>query len=362
MLFEKGNPLVACVNEALAALEADGTLAQLEETVALHRGGRSRSSSDGPSSDGLLVAERPGARTPRRPPPSAHPAGGDGDGGDRRRLRPGGVGGHAVAGLGAVPGDVPRAGSHAKESFPAIRDGFWLNVKLFLICELVILVLGLSVALARQARSPWLMPLRVVAVVYTDVFRGIPTILLVLAARLRDAGAATSRACPTDAFVLVRGSRWSCPTARTSPRCSGPASTRSTRPRSTARRRSASAGPRRCGSWSCPQAVRRVVPPLLNDFVSLQKDTALVAAAGVFDAMFAARDYGNFNFNYTPLRRGGRVLRGDDRAAGALLRLAPAPVDGAREGGCPVTGTRPARARERPQDLRRPGRPRTTST
>ena len=50
-----------------------------------------------------------------------------------------------------------------------------------------------------------------------------------------------------------------------------------------------------------PQAVRRVVPPLLNDFVSLQKDTALVAAAGVFDALFAARDYGNFNFNYTPL-------------------------------------------------------------
>ena len=50
-----------------------------------------------------------------------------------------------------------------------------------------------------------------------------------------------------------------------------------------------------------PQAVRRVVPPLLNDFVSLQKDTALVSAVGVFDAVFAARDYANYNFNYTPL-------------------------------------------------------------
>ena len=49
-----------------------------------------------------------------------------------------------------------------------------------------------------------------------------------------------------------------------------------------------------------PQALRRVVPPLLNDFVSLQKDTALVAVVGGFDAVFAARDYGNFNFNYTP--------------------------------------------------------------
>jgi polar amino acid transport system permease protein len=49
-----------------------------------------------------------------------------------------------------------------------------------------------------------------------------------------------------------------------------------------------------------PQAVRRVVPPLLNDFVSLQKDTALIGAVGVFEALFAARDYANFNFNYTP--------------------------------------------------------------
>ena len=49
----------------------------------------------------------------------------------------------------------------AKDSFPSIKDGFWLNVRLFLICEAVILVVGLSVALARQARSAWLAPLRV---------------------------------------------------------------------------------------------------------------------------------------------------------------------------------------------------------
>ena len=49
-----------------------------------------------------------------------------------------------------------------------------------------------------------------------------------------------------------------------------------------------------------PQAVRRVVPPLLNDFVSLQKDTALASAAGIFEAVFVARDYANYNFNFTP--------------------------------------------------------------
>jgi polar amino acid transport system permease protein len=49
-----------------------------------------------------------------------------------------------------------------------------------------------------------------------------------------------------------------------------------------------------------PQAVRRVVPPLLNDFVSLQKDTALASAAGVFESVANARDYTLYNFNFTP--------------------------------------------------------------
>ena len=49
-----------------------------------------------------------------------------------------------------------------------------------------------------------------------------------------------------------------------------------------------------------PQGIRRVVPPLLNDFISLQKDTALVGVIGVFDALFAAQDYANFQFNFTP--------------------------------------------------------------
>ena len=79
-----------------------------------------------------------------------------------------------------------------------------------------------------------------------------------------------------------------------------------------------------------PQAVRRVVPPLLNDFVSLQKDTALVAVVGVFDAVFAAHDYGNFNFNYTPLVVVALLLRRADRPAGPVHRLAAAPVTRAR--------------------------------
>ena len=50
-----------------------------------------------------------------------------------------------------------------------------------------------------------------------------------------------------------------------------------------------------------PQATRRVVPPLLNDFISLQKDTALLSAIFVFEALFTAQDYAAYNFNYTPI-------------------------------------------------------------
>ena len=93
----------------------------------------------------------------------------------------------ALVGVGVVssPG-WPRVhetffnGFHARKSFDAVLDGFWVNVKLFMICEPVILVLALAVALARSSRTPWLVPLRLVAVVYTDVFRGVPTILLVI--------------------------------------------------------------------------------------------------------------------------------------------------------------------------------------
>ncbi len=69
---------------------------------------------------------------------------------------------------------------HAWESFPLVLEGFALNVASFLIAEPLILVLGVLVAVLRTTVSPWLTPLRLLAVLYTDVFRGIPTLLVVL--------------------------------------------------------------------------------------------------------------------------------------------------------------------------------------
>jgi polar amino acid transport system permease protein len=189
-------------------------------------------------------------------------------------------------------------GYHARESLPAIRDGFWLNVRLFLVCEVVILVLGLLVALARTARAPLLAPLRLLAVVYVDLFRGMPTILLVLMLGV-GMPALNLQGLPLSgyfwagvALVLSYGA-YVAEVYRAGIESIHPSQVASAEALALSRAQT-------MRFVVVPQAVRRVAPPLLNDFVSLQKDTALVSAVAVFDAVYAARDYTAYNFNYTP--------------------------------------------------------------
>ncbi|MCW2757609.1 MAG: Amino acid transporter rane protein family [Nocardioidaceae bacterium] len=189
-------------------------------------------------------------------------------------------------------------GDAAKDAFPSIIKGFGKNVLMFLVAEPLILVLGGLVAVVRGTRTPALFPLRLVAVVYTDLFRGVPTILLVFlfafgVPALRLTGLPTSLFwLALIALVLSYGAYVAevfragiesvHPSQVASARALGFSQTQTMR------------------HVVLPQAVRRVVPPLLNDFVSLQKDTALAGAVGVFEGLFAARDYANFNFNFTP--------------------------------------------------------------
>lgn len=190
-------------------------------------------------------------------------------------------------------------GRDFRESLPEIAKAFLLNLKLFLLAEPLILVLALAVALARQARSPWLVPVRGLAVLYTDVFRGIPTILLIY---LLGFGmpALQLQGLPKSLFfwglialVLSYGA-YVAEVFRAGIESIHPSQVASAEALALTRTQT-------MRHVVVPQAVRRVVPPLLNDFVSLQKDTALVSAIGLFDAAFAARDYASFNFNYTSL-------------------------------------------------------------
>lgn len=186
----------------------------------------------------------------------------------------------------------------ARDAFPDILDGFWLNVELFMICEVAILVVGLAVALARQARSAWLAPLRLLAVVYVDLFRGVPTVLLVLLLgfgmpSLGLQGVPISGFFWAGVALVLSYGAYVAEVFRSGIESIHPSQVASAEALGLSRAQA-------LRHVVVPQAVRRVAPPLLNDFVSLQKDTALVSVVAVFDAVFTARDITAYTFNYTP--------------------------------------------------------------
>ena len=187
----------------------------------------------------------------------------------------------------------------AKESFPLVLEAFWLNVRIFLVAEPAILLLALLVAIMRGTRSAWLAPARIVAVAFTDVMRGIPALLLVVllgfgVPALGLQGLTNDRLVWATVALILSYSAYVAEVFR--------AGIESIHPSQIASARALGLGPvRTLRHVVVPQAVRRVVPPLLNDFISLQKDTALVSLVGVYDGVFAARDYASYNFNYTSL-------------------------------------------------------------
>jgi len=188
--------------------------------------------------------------------------------------------------------------SAAADAFPDILAGFWLNVRLFLIAEPLILILGLAVAVARVSTAPVLVSVRIVAVGYTDLFRGLPTILVVFLVcfgvpALQLQGVTNSLFWLALVALVLSYGAYVGEVIRAGLESVHPSQLASATALGLSR-------PQTLRHVVVPQAVRRVMPPLLNDFVSLQKDTALVAAVGLFDALGTASDTANFTFNFTP--------------------------------------------------------------
>jgi polar amino acid transport system permease protein len=186
-----------------------------------------------------------------------------------------------------------------KDSFPDVLDGFWLDVKLFVIVEIAVLAVGLLIALLRTSGGPALFPLRLLATVFVDLFRGIPTILLVY---LVGFGIPALRltGLPTDPVVLggiALGLSYSAYVAEVY-RAGIQSVHRGQRDAALAVGLTEAQAMRHV---ILPQAVRRVAPPLLNDFVALQKDVALVSILGPQEAFRIAQIIQGENFNYTPL-------------------------------------------------------------
>lgn len=193
---------------------------------------------------------------------------------------------------------------HLKQSLlgtataPSVAEAFLLNVRMFMIAEAIILVLALVIALVRGVPGPVFFPFRAVAVVYTDIFRGVPLILVLYMIGFGvpglGLGYVSTRSDITYgiiALVLVY-SAYVAEVYR--------AGIDSVHQSQTAAARSLG-----LSRWQSmrfvvlPQAVRRVIPPLLNDFIGLQKDTALVSVLGSIEAARAAQIYGAEQFNYS---------------------------------------------------------------
>jgi len=188
------------------------------------------------------------------------------------------------------------------ESFPAVLKGFRSNVTLFLVAEALVLLFGLVLALARLAPGPAAAPLRWLATAYVDAFRSMPAILVIYLVgfggpiALDPAPGSLLRSfwvlgvigltLVYSAYVAevyragIESVHWS---------------------------QTAAARSLGLSAWRTyrhvvlPQAVRRVIPPLMNDFIGLQKDTALVSVIGLIEGFRAAQLQGGKYFNSTPL-------------------------------------------------------------
>jgi polar amino acid transport system permease protein len=179
---------------------------------------------------------------------------------------------------------------------PQVWDGFKLNLKLMVVAEAFVLVLALLLAIVRGLPGRGAAPLRALAIVYTDVFRGTPLILVLLMVQ----GFATLNYFGLSADTLFRNGAIALVLVYTAYVTEVyRAGIESVHPSQRMAARSLGLSYLQAMRYVVlPQAIRRVVPPLLNDFVGLQKDTALVTVIGVTEAVAQAGFYSSDFANY----------------------------------------------------------------
>src|SRR5437762_3170340 len=185
-----------------------------------------------------------------------------------------------------------------RRAVPQIWDGFQTNIKLMVIAGLLVLVFALVVAIVRGLPGRGAFPLRWLAIGYTDFFRGTPLILVAyvwgFGIPALHAGFISNRSLFQYGIIALTlvytayvtevyraGIESVHPSQRMAARSLGLSYMQSMR------------------YVVVPQAVRRVIPPLLNDFIGLQKDTALVSVIGVSEAALQSQAYSQTYANFT---------------------------------------------------------------
>jgi polar amino acid transport system permease protein len=195
---------------------------------------------------------------------------------------------------------------YAKSAFPHVLSGLLINLRVLVIAGFFVLIFGLLIALARTSRSPVLYPIRLLSTVYTDIFRGLPLLLVLLLVGFGLPGLGISW-IPGSVVVLgtvsliltysayvgevIRaGIEAVHPAQRMAARALGLTQTQTQR------------------FVVLPQALRKVTPALLNDLISLQKDSGLISVLGAIDAIRAAQIDTAQSFNFTPYLVAGALF------------------------------------------------------
>jgi len=184
-----------------------------------------------------------------------------------------------------------------RDAWPKVVDGFWVDMQMFAYGLVAIPILALLLATARSFRGPAFFPIRLLAIMFIDVMRGIPLILLIL---LLGFGVPA-----LDIAGLPNGAMFWGVTALTLSYSAYTAEIIRSGIGAVAESQRASA--RAIGLTQfqtlryaiLPQAVRNVIPAIMNTVVSLQKDVALVSVLGVREAVREAQIITSRSFNYT---------------------------------------------------------------
>ena len=185
-------------------------------------------------------------------------------------------------------------------SLPDVWAGFQLNLKMMVIAEALVLVFALTLAIVRGLPAPAAKPLRALAIVYTDFFRGTPLILVAFIVGFGVPGLQLGYISNQHVIVYGIAALTLVYTAYVTEVYR--AGIESVHPSQRAAARSLG-----LTYWQAlryvilPQAVRRVIPPLLNDFVGLQKDTAIISVIGVGEATQLAQQFSTQNNDFPSL-------------------------------------------------------------
>jgi polar amino acid transport system permease protein len=184
------------------------------------------------------------------------------------------------------------------DAFPKIVEKFRRNVFIFLVAEVLVLVVAMVIAVLRSLGGPVFFPLRLMAAAYTDLFRAIPTILVIAllgfgAPALQIKGLPDSDVFWAIVALTLVYSAYVAEVYRAGIESVHPSQVASARSLGLSRRKT-------LRFVVLPQAVRRVIPPLLNDFIGLQKDSALVAFLGYTEGLRQAQIIQSETFDFTP--------------------------------------------------------------